>query len=323
MIRPLILAIACVSATAHAQPWSEGVSEEQMARARALFDEGTRYFDAKDYPQAVAKYRAAVADWDHPRIWFNLARALIELREAGLAEPSLLLEAADAVERSLRHGDAPFGEDQDNHERALHYRTLLEANIATIEVACEQRDVQLLLDGRPWFTCPGTQKVRVLAGEHAIVGERVGYQTVSRRVVVAGGTTMRETVALAPIVKAYRDEYRFRRWIPWTAIGTGIAVGAAGVGVWRWGEREMADFDREFLAACETGCDLQADTLEARTLQAKHDAAERKGTIGVSLMVAGGAVTVGGIVLALLNRPRQVEVTPLPGGISASVMTRF
>lgn len=52
-----------------------------------------------------------------------------------------------------------------------------------------------------------------------------------------------------------------------------------------------------------------------------------KGKIAVSMLVAGGAVTVGGVVLAILNRPirklPRIEAGPTPGGIAATAAWKF
>ena len=105
---------------------------------------------------------------------------------------------------------------------------------------------QVLLDGKPWFSCPGSKKQRVLSGEHAIVGEKAGYMTISRRVVVAGGSTASEKIALLPIESVVKLEYPTPRWIPWTVAGGGGAIALGGLGFWFAGRNQMDQFEADF-----------------------------------------------------------------------------
>jgi hypothetical protein len=76
---------------------------------------------------------------------------------------------------------------------------------------------------------------------------------------------------------------------------------------------------------CPMGC---SSTLKDLPLLADaRDSAKLKGTIAVTMMIGGGAIAVGGVVWAILNRPRRIlpnmEVAPTDGGMQASVRVRF
>jgi hypothetical protein len=87
----------------------------------------------------------------------------------------------------------------------------------------------------------------------------------------------------------------------------------------------MDEFEADFAKRCPTGC--AADLSDQPDLARNRDSAELKGTIAVSMMVAGGVATAGGVVWAILNRPRRVlpnmEVAPTSGGVAARVGWRF
>src|SRR5688572_19978738 len=92
-----------------------------------------------------------------------------------------ILEAADDLEKALKYGEKPFKPEL--YQQALDYQTLVKGRVGFVEATCDQAGTRLLLDGKPWFDCPGTKKMRVLAGEHAVVGEKKGFLTSSEKVV--------------------------------------------------------------------------------------------------------------------------------------------
>lgn len=313
----LLSALSGLAQPVHADttPWSQGVPERTQDKANALFEEGNALFAQQAHAPALEKYRAAVAIWDHPLIRFNLAVTLIRLDRS--------LEAADELERALRYGETPFKKDL--FSQALDYQALLKRQVGYVEATCDQAGASVLLDGKPWFSCPGTKKIRVLAGEHALVGELSNYLTSSQRLVVAGGATVSEKVKLVSLESAVILKYPYRRFIPYTITVTGLAVGIGGLGVWLLGRSQMTDFETNYGRECPMGCpkDLPGNSL----LGGLRDSAELKGTVGITMMVTGGAVTVAGIVMTVLNRPQRtlpkVEVMPTSGGITASTRWSF
>ncbi len=310
-----ILVAVVHPAAADVKPWAVNVPEATQDKANAIFEEGNQLFAQQAHAPALEKYRAAIALWDHPLIRFNLAVTLIRMDRP--------LEAADELEKALRFGDAPFKKDL--YQQALDYQALLKGRVGYIETSCDQQGASVLLDGKPWFSCPGSQKIRVMAGEHAVVGELKNFLTSSKRIVVVGGTTATEKLAFVPLESAVILKYPYRRWVPYTITIAGAAVGLGGLGVWLAGRSQMTDFENNFAGVCSMGCDKSLSTQPA--LRDQRDSAELKGTIGISMMVAGGAVTVGGVVMAILNRPQRIlpkiEVAPTSGGAMASTRWQF
>ncbi len=311
MIRALLIVLLAGAAVARAdsnEPWGDGVATDVQDRANAIFAEGNQLFAQQAHGPALEKYKAAIALWDHPMIRFNMAVTLIRLGR--------ILEAADELERALRYGDKPFPPDL--YQQARDYQVLIRNQLGTIEVRCDQ-GTHILLDGKPWFDGPGTKTIRVATGEHVVVGERAGYLTSSRRVIVAGGTTVTERIQLLSIESAVTFHYRHPRWLPYTVGGAGAVIALGGLGVSLLGRRQMDRFAQHFVEQCPGGCDLALHP----DLTDERDSAELKGTIGAAMMITGGAIVVGGVVWVILNRPTRslprVEATPTPGGLTASV----
>jgi hypothetical protein len=308
---PLFLA-AMTSVAFAEKPWEVGISTAQRDTANAAFGEANTLFSQQAHQAAVEKYKEALKVWDHPLIRFNMAVSLVRLDR--------ILEAAETLDAALRFGQDPFTPEE--YQRALDYQRLVGGRIGNVEASCSQDGVQILIDGKPWFQCPGSKKQRVLAGEHVIVGEKKDFATASRRVVVAGNSTASAKLELRSFADAVKYEYPSPRWIPWTITGAGVAIGLGGLGFWFAGRNQMDKFEADFATMCPTGC--KANLSDQPLLADARDSAELKGKIAVSMMIAGGAITVGGVVWAIINRPRrvlpnQVEVQPMPGGMSASL----
>ena len=320
MRSPCVIAALLVlgAGRVHAEPsppWAQGVPKAEQDRANALFDEGNQLFAQQAHGAALEKYRAAIALWDHPMIRFNMAVTEIRLDH--------ILEADHDLVEAMRFGAAPFTTEL--YRQALDYQSLLKGRVGAIEVSCEQAGVQIVLDGKPWFECPGTQVFRVLTGEHVVVGDRAGFLTRSSRVFVAGGGVAAHRIALVSLEAAGRLEYPRPRWLPWTIAGSGIAVAAGGLAFYLAGKNQIESFHNDVANACAKGC--QADLSDQPALRRERDGAVLKGQIAATMMIAGGAVAAGGLVLAILNRPvrklPRIEVAPTTGGMTASVGWKF
>jgi hypothetical protein len=316
-MRSLIVAALLVfaerPAVADANPWEKNVPDDVKKLANADYRAANDLFAQKAYGQAVAKYRAALDRWDHPQIRFNLAVVLIRLDR--------FVEAADELALALRYGAKPF-DRLELYDQALDYQAVLRARVGTVEASCKLPGAQVVLDGKPWFTCPGKQAMRVASGEHAIVTERSGYLTRTKRFVLLGGDTASHDIELVRLDQATR--YRYPRWIQWSMIGGGLAIGVGGLAVWSAGRTQMSNFEAKLTTDCPLGCDLASD--EFAYLADRRDRARLKGNVGIGLMLGGGAIAIAGGIFAGLNRIERVgyvDVTPRPGGASAAVGWRF
>lgn len=314
----IVLWILAAAAPARADddvPWAHGVAAEQQARANALFAEGNELFAQRAHGPALDKYTAAATIWDHPMIRFNMAVTLIRLDR--------MLLAAEALEKALRFGATPFTPEL--YEQALDYQRLVTNQLGHVEVSCDQPATRIQLDGKPWFDAPGTHKIRVTSGAHVLVAEREGHITISRRLVIVGGSTVTEKLELVPIERALLIKYRHPRWLPWTVTGGGAAIVLGGLGLWFAGKSQMDRFAQQFVRECPTGC--EADLSMHQALADEQDSARLKGKVAVSMMVVGGVVTAGGVAWAIYNRPQrylpQLEVLPSTTGVAARASWRF
>jgi len=314
-VKALIVLLA-LAGTAYAEdPWATGVSLDKQKQANALFAEANQLFAQQAHAPALEKYKAAIALWDHPLIRFNMAVTEIRLDR--------ILDAAEDLDRALRYGATPFSPTL--YQEALDYQALVKRQVGVIESSCDQADVHVLLDGKPWFACPGKQQQKVLAGEHIILGEKKEFMTRSQRIVVKGGATATQDLRLVPIESAVIMKYRYRRWVPYTVAASGVAVAAGGLAVYLAGRSQMDQFTADFTTNCPAGCKM--DLSDKPFLRDEQDSAELKGKIGIGMMAAGGAVAVTGIILTIANKAQRVmpsvEAGPVPGGAAASVGWRF
>jgi hypothetical protein len=308
-----LVMVLLLASTAYADDdWAKGVTPQHQKDANALFAEGNQLFAQQAHAPALEKYKAALALWDHPLIHFNTAVTEIRLDR--------ILDAAADLDKALQYGDKPFP-SKELYQQALDYQLLVKGRVGEVDATCTQPHVHMLLDGKPWFDCPGSGKQRVLIGEHVILGEDPTKDLVpeTHKVVVASGATVAQTITLRGFDSAVVLKYPYPRWIPFTIAGGGAAIALGGLAFWFAGRSQMDEFESDFATECPTGCDAALDAKpQEKLLAEKRDSAELKGKIGISMMIAGGAITVTGTVMAIINskakRVLPVEITPSSQG---------
>jgi hypothetical protein len=275
------------SARADEPTWARGVSEDRKQHAHALLDAGNALFVDNNYAEALAKYREALAVWDHPAIRFNIVRCLILLERT--------IEAWDNLELALRYGAEPL--EPTVFEEALAFRKLLAKQIGQLEVTCEQPGIKLVLDGAPLGTCPAHEARRLLPGPHAIVGSLAGYLTKSLEVVVVGGGRATAEISLVRLSDAARVTHRWPIWIPWLVAGAGAAVAGIG-GLVEVKARSDQDLYQRSVAR---DCSMMACTPDP-LVAGLHDSAVSENRLGIVAASLGLAAVVTGGVMLYLNR---------------------
>lgn len=309
------LAFASTASAQDAQPWAQGVSDDQKTEAQARLEEGNALFLAQKYKEALEKYQAAIAAWDHPAIRFNVVRCLIQLDRP--------VEASDNLQLALKYGAAPLEEAV--YTEALSYQKLLAGQIAEVEVSCSQEGATLTLDGQPFMTCPGTQKRRVAPGQHGLVATKEGFLTKELQVVVVGGTSEKVDVELVPLAKAARVVHRWPTWMPWVVFGSGLAVAGFGTLLQYNAGQDMDAYDSQVQSECAvTGCRLDNldpndpsyadDLMRANRLNNMRESAERQSTIAISVLAVGAVGAAVGGVLLFMNRGQTVYEDPAKAG---------
>ncbi len=278
---------------AEESPWAKGVSLELREKAQRLLGEGNAKFADNQLREALATYEEAIASWEHPWIRFNMVRALIALDRP--------LEAQQSLEKALAYGKGPF--DDALYREAQNYQRLLASQIASLEVSCKQSGVVIKVDGASWLKCPGSTSKRVLPGSHVIVASKVGFVTQAKDLVLVGGKNQSVPIELVTIANATVYRTRWKTWKPWAVAGGGVALAGLGLLVNAQASYEMDRIKGQVLDSCgPAGCtadqyrSLQYDSAESRAVTLNR--------VGVGMIVAGGAVVVGGVVAVILNRPR-------------------
>jgi hypothetical protein len=277
------------------RPWARDVTPERQKAAERLFLDGNRLLKDSLFVQAVDKYRAALSNWDHPGIHYNLALALLNLDQP--------LAIHEHLQASLRYGAAPL--DGEKFDHAKKYLALVMQQLAKVEVVCDEPGATVALNGKTILRSPGRYESLARPGEHTVTAERPGF------------VTTRQTKTLLPgkpttfQVKLYKPEelIEYRRpwpmWGPVMLTGAGALILATGAVLTVNARDRFRDFDEQVATrqSCAAGCvpdsELERSKNQGETFQ----------TLAVVSYAVGGAAVAGGIVLMVLNRsvPHRIE----------------
>ncbi|WP_338865608.1 hypothetical protein [Myxococcus stipitatus] len=286
------------------RPWAVGVPRAQQQQAQAFFYEGNERLRESVFVDAARSYKRALQHWNHPAIHYNLALALMNLDQP--------IEVYKHLQQAMSHGPEPL--DSGRYEHARAYKALLEKQLAWVDIRCEAEGAVVTLNGQPLFTAPGRYQGLIRPGVHSIIAFKDGFlPTEKRRPMMPG-----EKAELALELYTEDDVIRYRRrwsaWVPWTVLGTGLAV-AGGSGVLHWKAREsFRDFDSRLRP---NGMHL---TPEMKSLRQRGSALQVGAISGYSV---GGAAVVTGAVLLYLNRQQPYRINiedSAPGVVIAPVV---
>ncbi|HEX8437017.1 hypothetical protein [Archangium sp.] len=276
------------------RPWLKGVSKENQETALALFQSGNALLKDSIFVKAVENYRKALERWDHPGIHYNLALALMNLDQP--------VEVHEHLVAALRYGPAPL--ENEKFEYARNYKTLIEKQLARVEITCDSPGAVVTMDGQTLFVAPGRHSALVRPGAHSIIATREGYvPSDMSRTLLPGDTAKLD-------LKLYTDsdliQYK-RRWpavTPWLAVGAGVAV-AAGSG---WLHMQA----RDNLSAFDKGIDERGGTplAQAPNLQSTLNRGNTFQNVAMGGYALGGAALLTGAVLVYLNQPQPYRVDP-------------
>src|SRR5262245_9634422 len=159
------------------------------AAARALFHEGLKLHEARDFAGAIAKYRAAYARWKNPKILANIGTVCWELGRYA--------EAANAYDRFLTETPA------DSPERAEVQKALGDVvpKVGLLEISPDDPKLALTVDGRAVeFAAPG--RLYVEPGAHQLQAQAEGGAAASQNVSVAAGAKARVVFLLTAATQA-------------------------------------------------------------------------------------------------------------------------
>ena len=286
------------------KPWAKGVNPEQRAEALKWFTKGNGYFEQSQYPQALAEYRKAIRQWDHPAIRYNMAVCFINLDQPVAGWKNL--------KRALRFGQGPLSDKL--YAQAKTYRKLLKGRLAFVKVVCNEPGAEVTFDGKFMFKAPGEAKRVVLPGAHGVVASKEGFMTQKKTANLFPGKETVIDLKLLPIEDAITTKRRWKRYLPWTVFGSGLGVAAIGVGLILKARSDYIKHDDRYGDQCKEGCVTDPDLvttehkLYPQNLLDLKKQAKAEYYSSIVFLAAGGATIAAGITLLVLNIPRRVKV---------------
>jgi hypothetical protein len=279
-------------------PWSQGVPEESRRAADELFRAGNVLLRESISVSAAARYREALRRWDHPNIHYNLALALMTLDQP--------LETHAHLVAAMRYGPEPLQHDRFEHAR--NYLALLEKQLARVTVRCDVAGARVALDGEDLFTPPGEHEALVRAGRHTLTASKDGLVTNQTARMLVGGQRAVVDLKLRTFEEMTTYRRRWSAWIPWSVVGSGLAVALAGAGLQYGGLQRIDRVDRQSRLLCPAGCASEPPGLASE--RARGVTLQRAGIAGYAV---GGAALAGGALLVYLNRTER-HVQPYESG---------
>jgi hypothetical protein len=276
------------------RPWAEKIPDDAQKEALRLFEEGNKLFETSEHTAALARYREALKDWDHPAIRYNAAVVLINLDQP--------LAANENLELALRYGALPFS--QETYQQALTYRKLLHGQLAELKVSCSEPGAEVSMDGAPLFVAPGEISRWMLPGQHQIVARKAGFLTETRALTLLPGKPAAEQVALREIrTLPPKTVRRWAPWKPWAVASAGVLVGLVGVPFYLAAKSNYDSFDGVVSSKCQMGCPASMIPQSAYDSKSKG---HTENIVAISLFSVGGAVAATGVAMLILNLPRYV-----------------
>ncbi|MBM7113453.1 hypothetical protein [Archangium primigenium] len=274
------------------RPWAKGVAKRDQERALELFRAGNALLKESIFVQASDKYRQALALWGHPAIHYNLALALMNLDQP--------IEVHEHLVAALRFGAEPL--EAEKFEYARNYKTLIENQLAHVEVVCDQPGAVVMLDNKPLFTAPGRYSGLVRPGAHSVSATLAGYVPSDETRSLLPG----ETLSLDMKLFTANDLTRYRRrWsaaMPWLVMGAGAALTGGGV--------LLHLQSRERFNAFDTGINACGGCVPPTPLAAQLNQGNLMQRAAFGGYALGGAALITGAVLAYLNQPESYRIDP-------------
>jgi hypothetical protein len=318
MVRQTAFLVIVLGALAAPQAARAGVKEE----ARKHYDRAVELVDDGQLEGAIVEFQRSYDLTHHFAVLYNIGQVYVSL-----ARP---VEAVDAYERYLADGGRKIPADR----RAEVEKEIVrqKARIATLEIHGLPRGAVVRLDGNEIGRAPISAPVRVGVGKHTIAASAEGYDSAEKEVVVAGEdhkavelvlakrvvespappsvtyVVASQPVASPLVTPAPRAPLASAAVEPSTKPMSnvrlvGILVGVAGVagmgagGVCWWFTKSRND---------ESNANRSTNPDRAATLRGE---AQDYATAGNTLFIAGGALTVLGVVLYFVGAPDSTPNT--------------
>jgi hypothetical protein len=280
---------------------------EQKDQARVHFVAGNEHLHTAAFAKAVAAYRRALEHWKHPRVYYNLGVALLNLDQP--------VEAHEAMTEALYQGPEPLGTEL--HEQALNYQKLLRRQIGEIDVTCDEPGTRVTMNGKELFQGPGSHRGKVRVGGYQVIATKPGFLPAETLVAVLPGKQATVTIDMRSRSDAIVEHRRIERtWLPWAVAGVGGAVIVGGGAMHGVAHGMFRSADDQFASACPMGC--PDDAVPARPPLASMQRARWLQYTALGSYVVGSAAVVAGLTLAYLNQP---EVTAIERSDARTTLT--
>ena len=289
----LLLVLCSVAHAEPERPWAVGVPVARQNKALEIFKAGNGMFEESRHAPALAKYREALALWDHPSIRYNIAVCLIHLDQP--------LQAFESLEVALRYGESALGGEV--HRQALTYKKLLLGQLARLSVGTKEPGAEVLLDGERLVIGPGVAERLVLPGVHQLVAAKRGFLTETRSPTLLPGKKTELDLHLVPLGTLTKTTHRWPTWKPWVVFGAGLLVAAIGIPLLLDGRATVTAFRTQFDASCPNGCKASDQALAFAT----YDRGQAEQSSATVMFAVGGAIVASAVVLLILNQPRVVS----------------
>jgi len=279
-------------------PWWVGVSEQDAAIARQLFQEGNALVRESVFVPAIDKYEESIKHWDHPGIHYNLSLALLNLEQP--------LRLRYHLVQALKYDGQPLG--QEKKLRAKQYLNLVEKQLSHLVVSCEHKQATVKLDDKLVGKAPMKLDQYLIPGRHRVVATAPGFVTKEEDLSLLPGDT--KTLNLKLYTEEEWTKYK-RKWSPVGPIVvtiSGVVVAGTGGLLFWLGDQKVKKEEQRIEDECPSGC-TDEDTEVSQ-------AGETMQKIGFVTMITGGAATIVGGVLLYVNRKIPYREEPTAHGMS-------
>lgn len=187
MRRYVLLVALCLGGMAHAAPATKARSNGPPDPAK-VFEAAQKAYKAGKFADALALFEQAYELKPHPSIRFNLAKCEEQLGDVQAAlrfYRTYLFDIPDTVDREAV-----------NKSIVVLERKLSRLNVQQLMVVADPRDALVTVDGKLLGTSPAF--VELGRGDHHIVIERDGLETISRSFMMSTQKSMDLTFTMQP-----------------------------------------------------------------------------------------------------------------------------
>lgn len=294
---------------------AEQAPSEQAAREEAAqrFQRGLAFYADGDYPLALIEFDRAYQLVPDYRVLYNIGQVSIQL--------SRFARARLALEQYLAEGGAAIPPER--AEQVRRDLGMLVDRTAHVELTSSVAGAEIIVDERSVGETPLAAPLLLDAGEHQIVLRKQGFQTVTRRIVLAGAERLPLTVEMVaeaePVVIIQKPEpepqptrpapeqAEARKGVPpavYAWVGTGVlATAAITTGI--LGLDAKGRYDREMAAP-----DPDVDAVDAAAADTKAF------FLTFDILALGTAVGLGASLYLTLHEPKP---KPNAGGRASAV----